>query len=635
LRRARASLALLVALLALFFVVRHARAEPARDEATEVTAGGRVDLRRSAQLFVDDSGRSTFADAQRALASGSFVDATSVPVHQGFSDAAYWVTLTLRASEPGDALRFVRVFHTNDHVEVYVVSPSGAVQLQHAGRREAFALRPVADVSLLFPVRLPPREPTRLFVRIASHDVVRLDLELFDAPTVAAEVAERRLIWGLGYGVVAALVLYNLVLLVWRPDRAYLYYVVFQGSLAMLNASFDQLTLRYLWPRSPDWSSDFETIAVMMAVFGACGFVRTFLGTPAWPVPGARLLRRLQWVAGGLLLGFPWTDSRVYAVTCIVFVLVATIAVLTTAARAAMQGNPGARFFLPAWVLLMASATIIVVSALTQLDVRVPMEQLLRLSTVSEALLLSFGLVHRVSLIHSEHERMGREMLRQRIASLDHLVSGVVHEVSNPLHFVRSGAELLVRKLGASASPDVKDALEIVGNGAERIGAIVASLRQQTSSSREVVLAPADVGKVVQETLTLMRGKVDKAGVRVERALDGLPLVAANAGELGQVFSNLILNACQAMPAGGTLRIEGTARGRTVDVVVSDTGQGVAPEHRGAIFDPFFTTRGPNDGTGLGLYVCLQIVANRGGAIRLEPSDGGARFLITLPAADA
>jgi signal transduction histidine kinase len=610
-----------------------AHASPTPVDAIDVTAPGRVDLRARARLRVDPTGALSALDVLRDEA--ALIPATSHPIHQGFTDAAYWLDVTLLATTEAASLRYLQVFPSIDHAEVHVVNASRGAAHQRAGRREPLSARAVPDPSLVFPVHLAPGEPTRVLVRLTGHDVVRLDLDAVDPATLMTDLATRRLAWGLSYGVLGALILYNLVLLVLRRDRAYVYYVLFQGSLGLFNASLDQLTLRYLWPDSPDWSSDFETVAIMLTVFGACGFVRWFLSTPGQPVPGGRLLRALQGGALVLVFGARWTDWRPFAVASMAFVFIATCAVFATCARAVRLRTPGARFALPAWGLLMASAAVIIASTLSQWDVRGPMEHLLRVSTVSEAALLSAGLVVRVTALRAQNERMSKEMLRQRVASLDHLVAGVVHEIANPLHCVRSGAEVVAKRLGAAAeSGALAEALDIVDNGTRRIDAILTTLRQQTSRAHEEVVEGARLADVVRETLAVMRGRLEGQGVRVTTALEGLPRVKANGPELGQVFANLVLNACQAMPRGGELVLRGSTDGERVCVTVSDTGPGIAAEHRSAIFDPFFTTRGPSEGTGLGLYVCLQLIANRGGTLRLEPSDVGASFAIELPVAD-
>jgi signal transduction histidine kinase len=158
---------------------------------------------------------------------------------------------------------------------------------------------------------------------------------------------------------------------------------------------------------------------------------------------------------------------------------------------------------------------------------------------------------------------------------------------------------------------------------------VVSNLRNQLSGSPSA-FEDTDLTQVLRETLDLMRSKLDEQGIVVHAELPELPSVPSRPGELGQVFTNLLLNACQAMKGGGELWIETSADAAAVRVIIADSGPGVPAEHRAAIFDPFFTTRGPKEGAGLGLYVALQIMWNHAGNLELLPSARGARFRVTV-----
>jgi signal transduction histidine kinase len=145
------------------------------------------------------------------------------------------------------------------------------------------------------------------------------------------------------------------------------------------------------------------------------------------------------------------------------------------------------------------------------------------------------------------------------------------------------------------------------------------------------------VNKIIADTLALLEHQFKVTKIRGEDELaEHLPLISGNAGRLQQVFLNLFLNARDAMPNGGTLRIA-TSNGEGVSVVVSDTGAGIAQEHIHRIYDPFFTTKmapreGQGKGTGLGLSVTYGIIQEHAGKIRVESSPGqGTTFYLDFP----
>jgi signal transduction histidine kinase len=146
-----------------------------------------------------------------------------------------------------------------------------------------------------------------------------------------------------------------------------------------------------------------------------------------------------------------------------------------------------------------------------------------------------------------------------------------------------------------------------------------------------------DVNKIILDTLSLLEHQFKTSKVVVQDELAShLPMIQGNAGRLQQVFLNLFLNAKDAMPGGGTLRVA-TSNGDGVSVVISDTGTGIAQEHIQRIYDPFFTTKtSPQEnqrrGTGLGLSVTYGIIQEHAGKIRVESSpDSGTTFYIEFP----
>jgi two-component system NtrC family sensor kinase len=177
-----------------------------------------------------------------------------------------------------------------------------------------------------------------------------------------------------------------------------------------------------------------------------------------------------------------------------------------------------------------------------------------------------------------------------------------------------------------------KQDLEVIIRETTRVREIVRGLLDfaRESPSRKVAL---DINEVIRTTMKLVRSQkeFDKVVV-VENLIDGLPAVWGDKNQLQQVLLNLSLNACEAMPVGGTLAIGTAAHDSQVRITVSDTGCGIPPEHLKQIFDPFFTTKPVGKGTGLGLSVSYGIVQQHGGILEVESELGkGSLFTINLP----
>jgi signal transduction histidine kinase len=176
--------------------------------------------------------------------------------------------------------------------------------------------------------------------------------------------------------------------------------------------------------------------------------------------------------------------------------------------------------------------------------------------------------------------------------------------------------------------------LEKIAKQTFRASEIVNSLLNFSRTST-TSFGAVNVNKVVHETLSLLEHQLTKSGIQIKTDMDpNLPAVHGNAGKLQQVFLNLILNARDAMSAGGSIELRSWAEGSGARVEVSDTGHGIAPENLHRIYDPFFTTKAARKGTGLGLSVTYGIIQEHGGSIEVfNRRDGGATFRVELPLA--
>jgi PAS domain S-box-containing protein len=233
-------------------------------------------------------------------------------------------------------------------------------------------------------------------------------------------------------------------------------------------------------------------------------------------------------------------------------------------------------------------------------------------------------------------ERLARERAAQadKLRALGQLAAGVAHNFNNILAAILGHAQLIKRDCTDEALAQRMEIIEQAAlDGAQTVKRIQAFGSQQNESVNEVV----DVNQLIKDSTTLTRTRwCDEAqarGVQYEVELDLLqiPFVRGSASELGEVFVNLILNALDAMPQGGQLRIATEAKGGSVQATVTDSGVGMNSETCEHIFEPFFTTKGVM-GTGLGLAVSHSIIERHGGSIDAQSSPGkGTTFRIGLP----
>jgi len=252
-----------------------------------------------------------------------------------------------------------------------------------------------------------------------------------------------------------------------------------------------------------------------------------------------------------------------------------------------------------------------------------------------DAVARQVGLLLERRRAEEEKERLREQLTHaDRLATLGQLAAGVAHELNEPLGNILGFAQLAAKARGlpAAAAADLERIVKASLHARDIIRKLLVFARQSPPK-----VAPLDLNDLARETLSLFASRLAKAGVALETALAGEPVVIeGDSTQLSQALVNLVVNALQAMPRGGTLRVATALGNGGAALSVEDTGEGMTEEVRKQVFLPFFTTKDIGKGTGLGLSVTHGIVSQHGGTIHVWSEPGkGSRFEIRLPRAGA
>ena len=220
----------------------------------------------------------------------------------------------------------------------------------------------------------------------------------------------------------------------------------------------------------------------------------------------------------------------------------------------------------------------------------------------------------------------------ERLAALGRITAGVAHEVKNPLNSMRLWLENLKESLPQDQDANSHQAVQVLDKEIDRLDAVVKRFLDFTRPM-EVRLEQTQLSQLLKEVLDVARPQLQKANVEVVQSLPSdVPEVLVDRDLLKQAVLNLVLNAVEAMPGGGQIRLELTRRAEMAEISVTDTGRGIPPENRQKIFQLFFTTR--PGGSGIGLASTFRIVQLHNGSIDFTSEVGrGTTFRIELPLA--
>ncbi len=240
----------------------------------------------------------------------------------------------------------------------------------------------------------------------------------------------------------------------------------------------------------------------------------------------------------------------------------------------------------------------------------------------------------RERLLKTERQHLEAQLTQSaKMASLGVMAGGIAHEIRNPLAIITASAQLI---------EDHPDDLELhqqcvqkIMTSAQRASLIIEQLLKFSHPAQERFRL-LNVHTTLEETFNLLDHQMFVSLVTLQRDFSpDMPRLYGNPELLQQVFTNLILNACNAMPHGGQLTVSTRIDGDYVELRFTDTGHGISTEHLSKIFDPFFTTRSVGKGTGLGLSISYSIIQQHQGTIEVVSEPGqGATFIIRLPVSD-
>ena len=242
------------------------------------------------------------------------------------------------------------------------------------------------------------------------------------------------------------------------------------------------------------------------------------------------------------------------------------------------------------------------------------------------------GFVMLIRDVTETRKRTEAQIESERLNAFTLLAAGVAHELGNPLNSLTIHLQLLerrIRKLGKQGE-SLREHLDVATGEIKRldfiIGQFLAAIRPTQPKMQRT-----QINDLISESLRFLKPETDKARVKVKCELrSDMPQMPLDATQMKQALYNLIRNACQAMPDGGTLIVASSFNDFEVRLSFEDTGKGISPEQMGKLFQPFSTTR--PTGTGLGLLIVRRIIREHGGEIDIESREGkGTRVSLWLP----
>lgn len=579
----------------------------------------------------------------------------------GFTDAAYWFQVELDNPTGSPVQRLLTIDPTwLDDVRLTLVLPEGSVRSLRGGDDLPFAQRALPDRKINFELDLPPGR-SRLLVRVRTGDPFLVGMTLWERSAFFAAKGSDAGYFGILYGAMGALLLFNLFLFLSVRERVYGAYVLYLAAFIAMHATYNGYAYGTLWPDSPRWGNWAHSVFIYLYLLGGIFFTVRFLELRQrlplafrWALAFLIALA-VSFVATAALGGYRW-----HVRTSILWVVIYSPFVLLLGVWSWRAGNRAARYFLPATVAGFVGSLITAMTVSDLLPYSLAGYRAVDFGMLIDAILLSLALADRLRLARAEADRAKAELIetqrvhtgeleetvRQRTRELseantikDKFFTIVAHDLRGPI----GGLAALFDKSVFSRADLTEETLDVVRNSIGNIRDFLEELLTWARSQRGEIdyhPEPVDLGALLRETQALLSAQAHGKGIELDLHVAQPAWVVADPAMTRSVLRNLVQNALKFTDTGGAVRADVAREERQWRVTIADTGVGMSEEAMGRLFRldvKFRSSPGTRReaGTGLGLVLCKEFVERNGGVIGVRSERGrGSLFSFTLPAAD-
>ncbi|MCG8394815.1 MAG: ATP-binding protein [Pseudomonadales bacterium] len=592
--------------------------------------------------------------ALQALLDGDGTPLTTPYPSLGFHDGYQWFLIQVE-NQSALPYWFLRAGRPHlDYLDIYVFDSQQQL-LSHSrlGDRLPFSERQLPHYHLVTPLELPPQQERYLLLRAQGHNVIELPATLMTPTQFSQQDTRLSVYLGLYFGAIIAMCLFNLLIFLSIRDPGYLLYVLYLGTFGLNLFTREGLSYQWLWPDATLWNHYALPVLNLATLAFSMLFAAQFLELKK---RAPRTHRALNLIALILLVCAPLSlisfNFSIQASTAVV--LPWPFVAIALAVWLIRKGYSPARYFLLAFTAVAVGTVLYVLKTFQLLDGGWWLENAMQLGTFTEALLLSFALAHRMTVLKSENTRIQREaneILEQRVeertrelnralSARSEFLAVMSHEIRTPLNGIIGTVDMLK---GTELDNEQRHSLNVIeqsGNSLLNLINDILDYSRIEAGKMPIEQTSFSLPDLIGEALALFQHRAHVHSNTLESVL-GHNLGDHCIGDpvrLRQILVNLVSNAVK-FTDNGTITVSAQRDADNPDYVyfeVVDTGIGIAPEQLASLFDHFqqgdSSTSRRYGGTGLGLAICRQLVEIMGGEIGVQSRrNEGSRFWFRLP----
>ena len=602
---------------------------------------GRLTLSKGL-LFYEDADRALSIDQAHALAErGSFKVWHKNTLNFGYSPSTYWIRIDLANDFSHDQQFFLEQDYSSvDHVDFYQLIKGGRFDLQVNGDRVPFSARSFKYHNHVFSFTVAKGDHQVIYLKLSSNGILKTPLALYSADAFTAKVNLEMILFGLLYGVLSVMAVYNFFLFMFIRDKVYFYYVVYVIMAILTVSAWDGLAAEYLWPNSPWWADRAVLLFIGLVNFSTHLFAQAMLNTKV-KMPVVHLLLQaikvMSLVQVVLALGPNYTLAGQFS---LVLTLLSSVVGISAGIVGSLKGLRSARLYLVGWSLYFIGVILLALTNLGLFPHHWFTQHIMHLGWIFEITLFSVALAARINSLSEQRQQaeQARMLAEAETDSKGRLLADISHEIRTPLHGIMGTAEVL---LCSEQTPEQQAYCEQILQSSGLLSELVNSTLDYARLDDAGFVPQVENFSVIQllkDIRLLLKPLAQQKSLTFTVFVDdSIPVyLKGDYKHIRQVLINLVGNAIK-YTQRGSVTVSITIEHRSVEGIclrfnVEDTGIGVLQEKTDELFLPYVRKDHEGTaGTGLGLTICKQLVNGLGGEIGVQSKPGrGSSFWFTL-----
>ena len=569
----------------------------------------------------------------------------------GFTSSVVWVTFATQVPSGNTNRWFLEVgYPLLDNIKLYTPEQDGTYRVQEAGDKLPFEQREIAYQKFIFTLKSNPGLYT-YYLRIETTSSLSVPLTILSEKKLLSEVNRHQMLYGIFYGALIIMILFNLLLAVYTRDYTYCYYVLYIIAFIMVSLSMSGTGFQYLWRNLPQLN-DMVPFTLFFCIFWIMLFTRSFLQTSVVPVFDA-ILRITILISA---LGFCISPFMPYALGIRLGAAYAVFLVplsLMAGVLSIRKGIRQARFYLLAFGFFLAGVLLTALNRFGILPSTIFTVWSFQIGSLMQIVLLSFALGDRINILKREKEKAQSEALRYQewlIESLkrtdqlkDEFLNNLSHELKTPLAVIYAYAELLREDDDGDIEKLKSYGDKIYGN-IDKLKHYIEDLVLLTDieAHPSLIIEETRISDIIDRSLEKFSPLISENRLEVRTDTRVAQSIRADQKYLQKAVDSILKNAILFNRPGGSISIStdmheaGDGAPKTLTLTIADTGIGIPEERIHQIWEKFYRIDNSLtyevSGVGVGLYLAKRIIELHGGIVSAESNPGrGSAFRIELP----